>query len=186
MKQVLTIFIVFSSILPLLSCNANLKEREEQLKEREAALLERENDFALKEADYASLIALRDSISSTNTVQIDSLPGFDLAGRWNNHSVCIASTCNDIVIGDQKSEIVEIVSDSNGLIAKVFDKGTVLRVYRGSVYNNEIHLNYRTGTVNMKITLNNFSRNRIKGIRELERTAGCRAVHSVNLERLKS
>lgn len=161
--------------------------REQQLARRENILAEKERQFALKEADYRSLLRLRDSLMTADTLAQPGWPA-DMPGKWNGKIVCMESTCTDYVVGDQRSAIWEFIGDSAGLFTRVYDRSTLTRVFSGSFDSTAIHLRFQsdsTARKNMQISveLNRTGPGLMKGSQLLLIDHHCTARFSVELVR---
>lgn len=174
-------------LLSFLSCNQ--KEKSESIALREKQLLDKERQFAQKEAEYQSLLRMRDSIfnkKSSDSIIITQWPE-DIAGSWSGKTICTESNCSDYVIGDQRNDIWEFSSDSTQLFTKIINNNNLVRLYSGKIQDKEIKLNFKTDStakkqVEMHVTLNDFSTNKIKGTRIIT-NENCTAKFSVELVR---
>ncbi|MCF0074092.1 hypothetical protein LZD49_26655 [Dyadobacter sp. CY261] len=185
-----TTFLLIVSCLLIWSCRD--KEREQQLAQREQTLLQKEQEFALKEADYNALVRMRDSLLTrkSDTVVIQAWPD-ELAGMWTSKSVCRESNCTEYVIGDQRSNAWEFVSDSTGLFTRVFNNNKLIRVYAASFDSTGIRLRYKSDSSSAKMTdmsveLGRSGGNLLKGMQTIGIDNTCTAKFSVELTRLTS
>ncbi|MXN89644.1 hypothetical protein GR160_00245 [Flavobacterium sp. Sd200] len=184
---------LFKKLFPLLivfilfSCD---NKKEQELINREKALLEREKQFSDKEADYQSLLKIRDSLSSITAVKdtlVKSITWPDsLQVFWNSKMVCRESNCNNYVIGDQRNEVWQFISDSTGTYANVINNNKLIRVFKGQYVDNKIILDFATDSTaksNMKvnIVLDDLKKNVIKGIQTISSQNNCKATFSVEL-----
>ncbi|GGN03896.1 hypothetical protein GCM10010967_43440 [Dyadobacter beijingensis] len=182
-----TFFLLLISCLTCWSCRDT--ERERQLAQREQLLLQKEQEFAIKEADYKALVRMRDSVfaQKSDTVIIRTWPD-DLAGMWTSKSICRESNCTEYVIGDQRSNAWEFVSDSTGLFTRVFNNNKLIRVYAASYDSTGIRLHYRSDSSAAKLTEMNVelgrSGNLMKGMQTIGIDNACTAKFSVELTRL--
>lgn len=181
-------FPLILSCLLLWGCRDN--EKEQQLARREQALLRKEQEFALKEADYYALVRMRDSLlaQKSDTVIIRTWPE-DLAGMWTSKSVCRESNCSEYVIGDQRSNAWEFVSDSTGLFTRVFNNNKLIRVYSASFDSTGIRLHYKSDsssarTTEMNVELGRGNGSLIKGMQTIGIDNACTAKFSIELTRL--
>ena len=174
----------------LLLCGCHNKQREQQLAQREQTVIEKEKEFALKEADYKSLVRMRDSLlTKRDTVIIQQWPE-EIAGLWSSRSVCRESNCSDYVIGDQRSNMWEFVSDSTGLFTRVLDNNNQLvRVYAARLDSAGIKLHYATDSsaskqMDLNIDLNQVSPALLKGVQTIRVDQSCNAKFLVELTRI--
>lgn len=171
----------------LTSCGSDKKE--EQLARREQVVAEREKEFAIKEADYNSLLRMRDSLlTKKDTVIIQQWPEA-VAGLWNARSVCRESNCGDYVIGDQRTNVWEFISDSTGLLTRVTDKNNnLLRMYNARYDSTGINLQFVSDSsagkkISLNIDLSTVSPELLKGIQTIRADQSCTAKFSVELTR---
>lgn len=168
----------------LISCNDSQKENE--MNRREAELSKKEALFAQKESEYQSLLKMRDSLfASKDSLAVKEWPAF-LSGIWNAKTICTESNCSNYVIGDQRTDSWQFISDGNGLSVKVMSNNDLVRIYNGSYLPNEIKLNFRTDStaqkqVDMSVVLNDFSSGKIKGSRKVTVDGSCSASFVVEL-----
>jgi len=183
-----TLFLLLSMPILLVSCNSS--EREKKLDEREKTLTEKENIFALKEADYESLLKLRDSLyaaSKDSVAAVQKWPS-EIAGKWNSKIICTESSCSDYVIGDQRTDIWDFVSDSIQTSVLISNSGNKVRNYSGKYENKEIRMSYKTDSTSKKIVetqilLDNITPEKIRGTRTVTVNNSCMAKFSVELVR---
>lgn len=175
-------------LLPFLfSCN---DKREQELSKRENSLLEREKKFADKEAEYELLLKMKDSIQVVLKVK-DTLPKIQvwpdsLKIKWNSKIVCRESNCSNYVIGDQRTEVWDFVSDSTGMYTNVVSNKEIKRVFRGQYWVNKIVLDSAkesSAKNNMKVSvvLDDIKKNIIKGTQTITGQDNCSAKFSVEL-----
>ncbi|KAA0993345.1 hypothetical protein [Dyadobacter aurulentus] len=164
-------------------------QREEQLAAREQAVIRMEAEFAMKEADYRSLVSMRDSLlTRKDTVIIQAWPDA-MAGIWNSKSVCRESTCTEYVIGDQRSNFWEFVSDSTGLFTRVVDgNNKVVRVYTAELDSTGIRLYFKSDSAaskrtDIRIDLSQVNADFFKGTQATNIDQACNAKFSVELTR---
>ncbi|TDE15192.1 hypothetical protein [Dyadobacter psychrotolerans] len=176
--------------LMLLACKDNQKQQ--QLMQREQALTEREKEFAMKEADYYALLRMRDSLlTKKDTIFIQQWPQ-SIAGFWNAKSVCRESDCSDYVIGDQRSNVWEFVSDSTGLHTRVTDKNNnLVRIYKAHYDTTGINLQFVSDSsarkkINLSIDLTTVLPELIKGVQTSKSDQTCTAKFSIELTRSTS
>lgn len=178
-------------LLLLPGCQDNKKQQE--LDQREQEISRRENDFASKEADYKSLMAMRDSLLASaepkaDTLVVESWPA-DIAGFWNSKSVCRESNCPDYVIGDQRFNNWEFVSDSTGLYTRVTNNNNqLLRIYSAKFDSTGIALDFATDssaakTVALNVALSRINKSLMKGQQSMMLDKGCTAKFSIELTR---
>lgn len=171
----------------LISCG---NKKEQELTERENLLLEREKKFADKEAEYELLLKMKDSMQLTHLVK-DSVPKAQvwpdtLKTKWNSKMICRESNCSNYVIGDQRTEVWDFVSDSTGMYTNVMNNDQIKRVFKGHYLVNKIVLDSAIETSsksNMKINvvLDDIKKNVIKGTQTITGQDNCTAKFSVEL-----
>jgi len=166
------------------------KERTRELDLREQRILAKEKEFAIKEADYQSLLRMRDSLLTRRdtTVVIQRWPD-DIAGLWSSKSVCRESNCSEYVIGDQRSNTWEFVSDSTGLYTRVINNNKVVRVFSAKFDSTSIHLHYASDTsatkkLELAVELSRDNKDLIKGMQTTGIDKSCTAKFSIELNRL--
>ncbi|MEN2489366.1 hypothetical protein AAYQ05_16315 [Flavobacterium sp. B11] len=174
-------------VLVLSSCS-NKKEKE--LIMRENALLEREKQFQDKEADYDKLLKMRDSLLSVSKVK-DTLPQIkewpeNLKVAWNSKMICRESNCSNYVIGDQRSEVWEFVSDSTGMFTNVLSNNEIKRVFAGQYLESKIVLDSAKeasskNKIKVSVVLDDIKKNIIKGTQTITGQDNCIAKFSVEL-----
>ena len=180
-------YIVFCCTM-LLCCRND--EKEQQLARREKAVVQKEKEFAMKEADYASLVRMRDSLLShqKDTIIIQRWPE-TIAGLWNAKSVCRESNCSDYVIGDQRANLWEFLSDSTGLLTRVTDKNNnLVRVYNARLDSAGINLRFMSDSsaskhITLNIDLSAVSAELMKGTQTTNVDQSCTAKFAVELTR---
>jgi fructose-1-phosphate kinase PfkB-like protein len=182
----------FLFVLPLLfglfSCD---EEKKNELLQREQTLFEKEKAFALKEADYQQLVKMRDSLLTVRdtVVAMVSLPD-SIAGKWSSRIICIASSCPDHVIGDQRTDLWEFIADNNQVVAKIINNNNLVRVYTGTFDGAQLKLDFKTDStaakqIEMHVLMNDIKEGKIRGTRDLI-ADDCRARFSVELDRVKN
>lgn len=171
----------------LLGCQGNQKQQE--LEEREQKIRQKEIEFALKEADYQSLLRMRDSLATEkDTLVIQQWPD-DIAGVWSGRSLCKESNCSEYVIGDQRSNTWEFISDSTGLYTRVTNNNSeVIRVYTAHFDSTLIHLKFASDTssaksMDLSVELSRASASLMKGMQSIGIDKSCTAKFSVELTR---
>ena len=174
-------------LMVLLSCG-NHKEKELIIREKE--LLEKEKKFSDKEAEYKLLLKMKDSLLSVSNIK-DTLPIQEkwpdsLNGSWNAKMVCRESNCSIYVIGDQRNEIWDFVSDSSGTYANVIGSNKLKRILRGKYLDHKIILdssleNSSKNTVKINAVLDDIRKNIIKGTQTITGKDNCTAKFSVEL-----
>ncbi|QLC64721.1 hypothetical protein LPB248_00875 [Flavobacterium sp. LPB0248] len=178
-------FILF--VLVLSSCS---NKKEQELIMRENALLEREKQFQDKEADYDKLLKMRDSLLSISKVK-DTLPQIkewpeNLKVAWNSKMICRESNCSNYVIGDQRSEVWEFVSDSTGMYTNVLSNNEIKRVFAGQYLESKIVLDSAKeasskNKIKVSVVLDDIKKNIIKGTQTITGQDNCIAKFSVEL-----
>ena len=182
------LILTLASLSLLWACQDKEKARELDLREQQ--ILAREKEFAMKEADYQSLLRMRDSLFTVRDTSLvmQRWPD-DIAGLWSSKSVCRESNCSEYVIGDQRSNTWEFVSDSTGLYTRVINNNQVVRVFTARYDSTRIQLHYASDTSaskNMELTvdLNRDNANLIKGMQTTGIDKSCTAKFSIELTRL--
>ena len=180
-------FSVLILITFLISCN---NKKEQELTERENILLEREKKFADKEAEYELLLKMKDSIQLTRKFK-DSVPEIKvwpdtLNTKWNSKMICRESNCSTYVIGDQRTEIWDFVSDSTGMYTNVLSNNQIKRVFRGQYLVNKIVLDSAResstkNNIKIEVVLDDINKNFIKGTQTITGQDNCKAKFSVEL-----
>ena len=180
-------FVILFFCVLLAGCHDDQKEQ--QLAQREQAVAEKEKEFAMKEADYYSLIRMRDSLlTKKDTVIIQHWPE-TIAGLWNAKSICRESNCSEYVIGDQRANLWEFVSDSTGLLTRIMDKNNnLLRIYNARFDSTGINLQFMsdssaTKKLTLNIDLSTVSAELMKGTQSTKVDQSCTAKFAVELTR---
>lgn len=173
----------------LISCSCGNK-KEQELIVRENALLEREKQFEDKEAEYDKLLKMKDSLLSVSKVK-DTLPAIQqwtesLKRKWNSKMICRESNCSNYVIGDQRNEIWEFISDSTGMYTNVFSNNEIKRVFTGQYLESKILLDSAKETsaktkIKVNVVLDDIKNNIIKGTQTIAGQNNCIAKFSVEL-----
>lgn len=175
----------------LLACSDHTREK--ALTDREQVLAEKEKAFASKQMDYESLLKMRDSLSSikkTDTI-IKRWPT-SIAGLWSSKLVCIASNCNEYVIGDQKTnELWNFTYDTTNTIVSILSNKTLVRIYKGFYDSSAIMLHFKTDSlakraVYMTVQLDQLTDKMIKGTQSIQIDSTCNAKFSVELSRIRN
>ena len=192
MKRFITICILGIAIL-ISACKDN--EHEKELEKREQILLQKENNFALKEADYEALLKMRDSLlakkdSVTDSSVYKTWPA-EIAGQWNSKVICTASTCNTYIVGDQRSDVWDFISDSSQMITRITSNKKLVRVYLGSYDGSQVKLNFSTDSTSpkhviMNVFLNDIQPGIMKGTRTINIDSSCTATFSIELIRAEN
>ena len=177
--------------LSFLFISCNDVEREKQLTERENIILEKEKQFAQKESEYQLLVKMRDSLMTLNDTIADMQWPENFTGTWNSKIICVESNCSDYVIGDVRTDQWEFDSSASQLIVKTISNKKLTRVYNATYNNNQINLSYTTDSladkmVDMNVTLNEISADKIKGVRTVSIDNKCSAKFSVELAKSKN
>lgn len=185
MKQ-LPLLLIFACIF--ISCESR---KEQELLKREKALILKEEEFEKKEADYKTLLSMRDSIfalkDSINkdneliTEWPESLKGF-----WNSKMLCRESNCSQYVIGDQRNEAWEFISDSTGIYTNVVNNKKLIRVFKAKYLKDKIMLEFSSDSVfknkvKINVVLDDIKENIIKGTQTITGQDNCSARFSVEL-----
>lgn len=183
-------YLLFTLLILSLFWGCQDRQKERELDLREQHILSREKEFALKEADYQSLLRMRDSLlTRKDTAAVVQQWPQDIAGLWNSKSVCRESNCSDYVIGDQRSNTWEFVSDSTGLYTRVINNNQVVRVFAARYDSTRILLHYAsdssaTKKLELAVELNRDNANLIKGMQTTSIDKSCTAKFSIELTRL--
>lgn len=180
------LLLLFAAALLVASCSD--PKRVQELDKREQNLLQREKEFASKAADYQSLLLMRDSLFSRKDTGMLSAWPESIQGSWNGKIVCKESNCSDYVVGDQRVDNWEFVSDSTGLFTRVINKGKLIRIYSADADSTTYRLNYQTDTaasrkVMINVTLKPVDSTLIKGTQIINVNNNCTARFSVELVR---
>ncbi|WP_289665541.1 hypothetical protein [Flavobacterium panacagri] len=180
------LFLLF--FISILSSCGNKKEQELIL--RENALLEREKQFQDKEAEYDKLLKFKDSLLSVSkfkdTVSQTKEWPDGLRIKWNSKMICRESNCSNYVIGDQRSEVWEFISDSVGMYTNVLSNNEIKRVFTGQYLENKIVLDSAKETsaknkIKVSVVLDDIKKNIIKGTQTITGQDNCTAKFSVEL-----
>jgi hypothetical protein len=171
-----------------ISCQ-NKKELE--LQKREEALNLREEKIAEIESDYQSLLLLRDSVyalKDTVNNEADSIREWpkSIYGIWNSKMMCRESNCSKYVIGDQRNETWQFLSDSTGIYTNVLNNRKLTRVFRAKYIENKIMLEFKTDSISknstkINVVLDDIKDNVIKGTQTITGQDNCTARFSVEL-----
>jgi len=171
-----------------ISCE-NKKELE--LQNREKALILREEQLADKEADYQSLLLFRDSITSLKDSVNDTAESLkewpkNIQGIWNSKMLCRESNCSNYVIGDQRNESWQFVSDSTGIYTNVLNNKKLTRVFTAKYIENKILLEFNSDSISknktkINVVLDDIKDNVIKGTQTIIGQNSCTARFSVEL-----
>lgn len=185
MKKIL--LIVFLTCL-FISCE-NKKELE--LQKREQALNLREEKIVEKESEYQSLLLFRDSIYALKDTVKNTITSINewpesIQGIWNSKMLCRESNCSKYVIGDQRNETWQFLSDSTGIYTNVLNNKKLIRVFKAKYSDDKIMLEFKTDTilknsVKMNVVLDDIKDNVIKGTQTITGQDNCTARFSVEL-----
>lgn len=183
-------YLLLSLVTATLFWGCQDKEKERELEMREQRILDREKEFAVKEADYQSLLRMRDSLlTRKDTVTILQTWPAELAGLWNCKSICRESNCSEYVIGDQRSNVWEFISDSTGLYTRVTNNNQVVRVFAADYDSTRVRLRFAADSsasrdLQLAVELNRDNQNVVKGIQTATVNKSCTAKFSIELTRL--
>ncbi|GGF28958.1 hypothetical protein [Flavobacterium limi] len=171
-----------------ISCE-NKKELE--LQNREKALILREEQIADKEAEYKSLLLFRDSVIALKDSAdhpAESLKEWpkNIQGIWNSKMLCRESNCNQYVIGDQRNETWQFLSDSTGIYTNVLNNKKLVRVFKAKYIEDKIQLEFNSDSISknrtkINVTLDDIQENVIKGTQTITGQDNCAARFSVEL-----
>jgi len=183
-KNLLLLFLVCLFI----SCE-NKKELE--LQKREKSLILREEQLAEKEADYQSLLLFRDSITALQdsvNATAESLKEWpkNIQGIWNSKMLCRESNCSNYVIGDQRNESWQFVSDSTGIYTNVLNNKKLTRIFTAKYIEDKIHLEFNSDSISknktkINVVLDDIKENVMKGTQTITGQNSCIARFSVEL-----
>lgn len=182
------LFLSLITVCVFISCE---NKKELDLQKRENALILREQQLSEKEADYNSLLLMRDSIiaAKKDTIQNDTTikewPK-SLRGIWNGKLLCRESNCNNYVIGDQRNEVWQFLSDSTGLYTNVLNNKKLVRVFKAKYEENKILLEFGSDSISknkvkMNVVLDDIKENVVKGTQTITGQDNCSARFSVEL-----
>lgn len=161
-----------------------------ELEKRENDLLLREQQFADKEKEYEQLLNMRDSLlnstKTNDTVAVAITWPDSLKINWNSKMVCKESNCSNYVIGDQRNETWQFVSDSAGACANVINNNKLIRVFKAGYKKDAITLTFTAdSTVKSKarihVVLDDIKKDIIKGTQVITGQNNCEAKFSVEL-----
>ncbi|KDN55625.1 hypothetical protein [Flavobacterium seoulense] len=176
--------LLFAFIILFISCE-NKKELE--LQQRENALKAKEEQFAEKEADYKSLLLLRDSITATkDTIEVVKEWPKNLRGIWNSKMVCRESNCSNYVIGDQRNQVWQFVSDSTGIYTNVLNNKKLVQTFKAKYIEDKVILEFNGDTISknpikINVILDDIKENIVKGTQTITGHDNCNAKFSVEL-----
>ncbi|WP_163410177.1 hypothetical protein [Flavobacterium ajazii] len=182
------LFLLLITACTFISCE---NKKELDLQKREKALVLREEQLAEKEADYKSLLLMRDSIIAAkndtikNDITIKKWPK-SLYGTWNGKLLCRESNCNNYVIGDERNEVWQFLSDSTGLYANVLNNKRLVRVFKAKYAEDKILFEFSSDSISknkvkMNVVLDDIKENVIKGTQTITGQNNCSARFSVEL-----
>lgn len=184
MKKLLPLFIFFGIFL---SCE---NKKEHELLEREKEISLKEQQFATKEADYKSLLVMRDSILALKNIEKETVLAKvwpdSIHGIWNSKMVCRESSCGNYVIGDQRNETWEFVSDSTGIYTNVINNKKLVRIFKAKYSEDKIVLDFSTDSISknkakINVVLDDIKSNVMKGTQTITGQNNCTAKFSVEL-----
>ncbi|KFF05693.1 hypothetical protein [Flavobacterium reichenbachii] len=182
----LSLLLILAAVF--ISCE---NKKEQELQEREKALDLREKEFTEKEADYKSLLLLRDSLQTIaedtvgNTLVIKEWPA-NIRGIWNSKVLCRESTCSNYVIGDQRNEEWQFLSDSTGIYTNVLNKKKFIRAFKAKYADDKILLEFNSDSISkskvkINVVLDDIKDNVVKGTQTITGQDNCTARFSVEL-----
>lgn len=174
--------LVFAAFI-LFSCQ---NRRELELDKREQSIAQREQQFEQKESDYKALVKMRDSILNIRDSKSPQTWPDSLRTIWNSKLICRESNCSNYVIGDQRAETLEFVSDSTGLRVKIINNNKLLRIYDARYDSDKIILDYASDStsarnIKINVVLDNIREKVIHGTQTIIGDKGCVAKFSVEL-----
>jgi hypothetical protein len=185
MKKLLLLILLLNFMV---SCES---KKEQELNEREKKIILREKQISLKEAEYNSLIRLRDSVFAVRDSvknDSDSITKWPekLRRSWNSKMLCQESGCSQYVIGDQRNEIWQFLSDSTGMYTHVINNNKLVRIFAAKYIGNKIFLEFASDSTSknktkMNVVLNDIKENVIKGTQTITGKDNCTAKFSVEL-----
>lgn len=184
MKKLFTLLLAFS----LFACG---NKREEELQRREQSLAEKEAAFMAEQADCESLKKMRDSLMAVSAKPEDSAALIrtwpdSLRLQWNSKMICRESNCSNYVIGDQRNETWQFMTDSMGIYTNVLNNKKLLRRFRASYQPGKIMLDFDGDSTSnsrsrIKVVLDDIKPNVIKGTQIITGQDNCSATFSVEL-----
>ena len=178
-------------VLCLLSLSCQDNNRQQQLNLREQVVFQKEKEFSLKQAEYQRLITMRHDLLTKNDTITPHWPQ-DIKGIWKGQSVCKESNCPEYVIGDKRSYIWELISDSTGLYTLVSNNDNqLIRVYNAQVDNTRIKLCYVSNAsarryIEFNVELHQINQNLFAGTQTITFDNTCQAQLSLHLSRNSS
>jgi hypothetical protein len=179
----------FAALFALFLCGCKDDERQQQLDHREERIGQREREFVLKEADYKSLLQMRDSLLAKKDTAIVLHWPDDIAGLWNAKAVCRESNCPEYVIGDQRFNSWEFISDSAGLYTRVMgNDNQLVRVFNARYDSTGIVLNFVSDSsvaknMVLNVELSRVSQALLRGQQTVNINQACTSKFSLELTR---
>lgn len=185
MKKSLLLFLLIGSMV---SCES---KKEQELNEREKKIILREQQLSLKETEYNSLIRLRDSVFAVRDTAKNSSDSITkwpetLRRSWNSKMLCQESGCSQYVIGDQRNEVWQFLSDSTGIYTHVINNNKLVRIFAAKYKGDKIFLEFTSDSTSknktkMNVVLDDIKENIIKGTQTITGKDNCTAKFSVEL-----
>lgn len=184
-KSVLIVVMICS----ISSCN--IKEREQAIATKEQELTLREQQLSLREQDLTSreekLQQAMHLMDSAQNVK-DSIGVYNesLVGSWNVKMLCTETNCVGSALGDVKVEKWLIGYENNQIIAKVFAKKSLVRIYNGYYTGSTLKLSQldSSSATDMQIELSQDDKDlkKMKGTRTINKP-NCKIVYSVDADK---
>lgn len=181
--------LIVVTICSLVSCD--FKEREQAIATKEQELILREQQLSLREQDLTSreekLQHAMHLMDSTQNVK-DSIGVYNesLVGSWNVKMLCTETNCVGSAIGDVKVEKWLIGYENNQIVAKVFAKKSLVRIYNGYYTGSTLKLSQidTSSATEMQIELSQDEKDlkKLKGTRSINKP-NCKIVYSVDADK---
>lgn len=100
--------------------------------------------------------------------------------------LCRESNCSNYVIGDQRNESWQFISDSTGIYTNVLNAKKLVRVFKAKYIDDKIILEFNSDSISknrtkMNVVLDDIKNNVIKGTQTITGQDNCIARFSVEL-----
>ena len=100
--------------------------------------------------------------------------------------LCRESNCNQYVIGDQRNETWQFLSDSTGIYTNVLNNKKHIRIFKAKYVEDKIQLEFNSDSISknktkINVILDDINENVIKGIQTITGQDNCTARFSVEL-----
>jgi hypothetical protein len=184
MKQ--SVILCFFLVLSCYGCGIGGREKELKIKEdavvkKQQELMLWEQRLTLKEKDLDARKQSLDKDKSIDTVMV-----YDkyLPGKWAVKMVCTETSCDGSAIGDTKTELWEVTSSNNNVVAKAYTGKQLSRIYNGVHKENGLVLTDQLSTTHsvFRVTLRPTADGVLEGTREIIQE-NCRIVYSLVAKR---